>query len=138
VEWKRYLEKKLEYRREVHLANKMRFRRLERKDEAPNARLEAHNRKLAQLEYVYNTNLRALDHFKPQPYAGKVTLFNAEQTDPGVIRDPLGAWPGLAREIEVHPVPGNHDTMLTEPNVAVLARTIDHCLRRAQAEAAAR
>jgi thioesterase domain-containing protein len=39
---------------------------------------------------------------------------------------------GLAREIEIHEVPGNHDTMLTEPNVSVLARRLSECLARAQ------
>jgi thioesterase domain-containing protein len=49
-----------------------------------------------------------------------------------MIDDPLYAWPGLAGDIEIHVVPGDHDTMLMEPNVAVLARTLDACLRRLQ------
>ena len=41
---------------------------------------------------------------------------------------------GLAREIAVHEVPGNHDTMLTEPNVTALAQQLNQCLLRTQAE----
>jgi thioesterase domain-containing protein len=65
-------------------------------------------------------------------------LFNASQLDTGVIPDPLYAWPGLAAEIEVHTVPGDHDGMLAEPNVAVLARVFDESLRKAQERNASR
>jgi len=98
------------------------------------ALLDEHNRRLAKLEHVYNTNLRALKFYSPRYYPGRLTLFNAREIDEGVIPDPLYAWPGLAADIEVHTVPGDHDTMLTEPNVAVLARELDEALRRAQNE----
>ena len=130
--WSRYLRSKLKSYRESRMANRMRFRRLDGGEHANPAILEEHNRRLAQLEHVYNANLKALRFYRARPYRGVVTLFNAQEIDPGVIADPLYAWPGLASGIEIHSVPGDHDSMLTEPNVSVLARTLDECLRAAQ------
>jgi thioesterase domain-containing protein len=45
----------------------------------------------------------------------------------------LGWAPLLDAGGETHVVPGNHDTMLGEPHVGVLAGLLDDCLRRAQA-----
>jgi amino acid adenylation domain-containing protein len=132
ADWRGYLREKLRYRREVKMANKLRFRRAEQAEQPDQALFEERNRKLDTLEHVYNTNMRALDLYRPRPYAGRVTLFNAEETDPAMLRDPLYAWPGLAAEIEVHTVPGKHDTMLMEPHVAVLARKLEEALRQAQ------
>jgi amino acid adenylation domain-containing protein len=133
-QWLRYLVGKVRYHRELRVANKMRFRRLEKATAGTPTLIEEHNRKLAKLEHVYNTNLAALHQYRLQPYAGRITLFNAAEADPGMITDALYAWPGLAHAIEVHIVPGNHDTMLMEPNVAVLAQKLDACLRQAQLE----
>jgi acyl carrier protein len=58
-QWLRYVRSKLRYRREVKVANRMRFRRLERTEAPDGAQLDEHNRRLAKLEHVYNTNLAA-------------------------------------------------------------------------------
>jgi thioesterase domain-containing protein len=137
-QWLRYGRHKVGYYREFRRADRMRFRRLESIDGTDPVRTEEHNRKLATLEHVYKANMDALRHYRPRPYPGRVTLFNAEEIDPGIIPDPLYAWPGLAGEIDVHVVPGNHDTMLTEPNVAVLALKLDQCLKQAQKMASSR
>jgi thioesterase domain-containing protein len=79
---------------------------------------------LQRLEHVYNANLDALDRYRQKYYPGKVTLFNAIERDPGVLPDPFYGWTGLAQEIEIHEVAGNHDTMLAEPNVSSLAAAI--------------
>jgi thioesterase domain-containing protein len=131
--WARYFRSKIRYYRESSMANRMRFRRLERIEAIDPAALEEQNRRLAQLEHVYSTNLAALKRYRARPYPGAVTLINAHEVDPGVIADPLYAWAGLAKEIRIYSVPGDHDTMLTEPNVAVLARTLEECLCAAQA-----
>jgi amino acid adenylation domain-containing protein len=135
--WRGYLQEKIRYRREFKLAIKMRFRQLEKSQKDNMQAFEQHQRKLALLEHVYNTNMAALEAYRPAPHAGRVTLFNAEETDPGMLRDPLYAWRGLAEEIEIQTVPGKHDTMLMEPHVAVLARKLDMTLRQAQGTALA-
>lgn len=125
--WISYFQSKARYARESRIANKMRFRQ-------GNTSLEGDllDPRLAQLEHVYNTNLAALKNYRSEYYDGKVTLFNAAERDLALIQDPKYGWVGLAREIEVHEVPGDHDTMLTEPNVSALAHRLTDCLLRAQ------
>jgi thioesterase domain-containing protein len=105
----------------------MRFRRVE-KTESTNA--AETNRHLAQLEHVYHTNLDALKFYRARRYPGKIILFNAKEHDPALIPDPLYGWPSLAGKIEVHEVPGNHDTILMEPHVKTLAQKLADCLAR--------
>lgn len=125
-----YLREKVKYARDAKMANRMRFKQVD-----PNGNLKPElerDPRLAQLEHVYNTNLEALSNYKSKHYPGKVTLFNAAERDPALIPDDQYGWVGLAEGIEVHLVPGNHDTMLTEPNVSVLAQKLNECLKRAQ------
>ncbi|MGV3775059.1 MAG: amino acid adenylation domain-containing protein [Verrucomicrobiales bacterium] len=124
-----YLREKMKYVRDAQMANRMRFKQVDRDGKVKPD--QERDPRLAQLEHVYNTNLEALSRFKSSYYPGKVTLFNAAERDPALIPDPQYGWVGLASEIEVHLVPGNHDTMLTEPNVSVLAQKLDKCLKRA-------
>jgi thioesterase domain-containing protein len=84
---------------------------------------------LEKLETVYSRNLAALEYYRSRYYPGKVTLFNAIEKDPGILPDPNYGWIGLAREIEIHEVPGNHNTMLAEPHVTSLATAIRQVLR---------
>ena len=108
----------------------MRFRQVDvGEDEAHLT--EATEKRLANLEVVYNANLEALRHYRSSFYPGEVTLFNAAEKDPALIPDPEYGWVGLAKKAEVHLVPGNHDTMLTEPHVAVLAEKLSKCIRKA-------
>lgn len=132
VQWVRYFRRKAAYRRDVRIANRMRFRRLEASPAANPAMLEERNRRLARLEHVYRANLDALKVYRPRFYPGHLTLFNAAKLDEGVIPDALNAWAGLAASIEVYPVPGDHDSMLVEPNVSRLARDLQRALNRAQ------
>jgi thioesterase domain-containing protein len=57
-----------------------------------------------------------------QPYEGRLVFFRATQRPPGVVKDPLTGWKGLFPEnAHVHAIPGNHTSMLKQPNVQVLA-----------------
>ena len=125
--WINYFRAKARYTRESRIANKMRFRQA---DMSPDG--EIRDPRLLKLEQVYNTNLTALKDYRTEPFDGRVTLFNAAEKDSALIPDPQYGWVGLAREIKVHEVPGNHDTMLTEPNVSALAQQLTECLIRAQ------
>jgi amino acid adenylation domain-containing protein len=127
--WLTYFRAKARYSRESRIANKMRFRQAETSPDG-----EIRDPRLLKLEHVYNTNLAALKDYRTKPFDGRVTLFNAQERDSALIPDPQYGWVGLAREIEVHEVPGDHDTMLTEPNVSALAQRLTDCLLRAQAE----
>ncbi|HEV8543509.1 MAG TPA: amino acid adenylation domain-containing protein [Verrucomicrobiae bacterium] len=126
--WVIYAREKARYTREARIANKMRFRQA---DPSAGTSGELSDARLAKLEHVYNTNLKALEEYRSSYYGGKVTLFNAAEKDPALIPDPQYGWAGLAREIEIREVPGKHDTMLFEPNVSVLAAQLNACLLQA-------
>jgi len=82
------------------------------------------------------THYQALRDYVPQPYAGRVTLFRAQTRPLFRLHGRDLGWTSLAQGgLDIVIVPGNHETMLTEPNVHVLARTLLHHLERAQAEA---
>ena len=125
--WFTYFRGKARYARESRLANKLRFRPAE-----AGLHEAERDKRLIQLEHVYNTNLEALKEFRSEYYDGKVTLFNAAERDLALIPDRHYGWIGLAGDIEIHEVPGDHDTMLAEPHVSALAQRLNDCLIRAQ------
>ncbi|MCQ4079718.1 SDR family NAD(P)-dependent oxidoreductase [Streptomyces sp. RB6PN25] len=70
------------------------------------------------------------EHYQPQPYAGHVVLYRAQEAqvlttalDPRYLRyeTDLG-WAPLCPSLEVVPVPGDHLTMIDPPHVTVIAR----------------
>ena len=122
--WREYLVAKAKYCRQVEVDNRMRFRQAGDKID------EAQRRWLQQWEDVYNANMAALNKYRSKSYDGKVTLFNAIKRDPGIIPDPYYGWRGIARDIEVHEVGGDHDTMLMEPNVTSLAAAVRKVLSK--------
>jgi acyl transferase domain-containing protein/thioesterase domain-containing protein len=87
---------------------------------------------------------RALDRYTVRPLAVPVALFRPKieptyrlsggrMLDKG--RSPLypdnGWTPYVTRQLEIVEVPGNHDSMVLEPNVRVLAARIDEAMARA-------
>jgi thioesterase domain-containing protein len=125
-----YAREKLQYYRDSRLARRMRFRALVESELASENEESGH--KLKRLERVYNINLRALRQYHSRFYPGKVTLFNAAEADPALIPDPQYGWVGLAQEIETHLTPGDHNTMLSEPRVRVLAEKLKKCAQEAR------
>ncbi len=77
---------------------------------------------LRRLLRVYKTNVRSYRTYQPRPFPGTVTLFRAEAAgfDPSLGTD-LGWSAHSPLPVAVHEVPGDHITLLAEPNVAVLA-----------------
>ena len=62
--------------------------------------------------------------YRPQPYAGTVTLFRAKERD-GTIADALPIWREVAQGgLTIEQVRGGHNEMLVEPNVEVLAERL--------------
>lgn len=131
AQWRIYLREKFSYYRGVQTANAMRFRRVDAGESDDPSVIEEKNRHLARLEHVYATNSRALSGYRTKFYPGTVILFNAVDQDPALIVDPLYGW-SLAENIEAHIIPGNHDTILMEPNVKTLAEKLGACLARSQ------
>jgi acyl transferase domain-containing protein/thioesterase domain-containing protein/acyl carrier protein len=84
---------------------------------------------------------RALERFDVKRYPGVVTLFRprlsvAHVLGPGRMTNarrefvfPDNGWGTYAARIDVHEVPGDHDSMVLEPNVRVLAAKLAKCIQ---------
>jgi amino acid adenylation domain-containing protein len=85
------------------------------------------------------TNLRAGQHYRPQRYPNRITLFRSTEVRPDeegeakfkIYDDPALGWSEFSSEpVEIHHIPGSHFTLLTEPHVEVLAARLKGCLER--------
>ena len=82
-------------------------------------------------EHVVEANFKAFLAYRPKPYAGKVTLFICSDSSSRSYGDRRLAWSLLAEGgLGVHVVPGDHLSMVEEPQVRVLAQTFQRCLER--------
>ncbi|BAZ34002.1 amino acid adenylation (plasmid) [Cylindrospermum sp. NIES-4074] len=84
---------------------------------------------------VEEANRQAARNYSLKVYEGKVTLFRAiDHPQPqGWYIDPKKGWGELARGgLEIHDVPGNHDSMFRQPHVQILAEKLQTCLEKAQ------
>ncbi|MFW6049751.1 MAG: type I polyketide synthase [Myxococcota bacterium] len=87
---------------------------------------------------------RAVARYQVRPYPGDIVLFRPAQhprfvLGPGRVLDDRmqfvfhdNGWGRHARDVEVHEVPGDHDSMVLEPNVRVLAARLASCIERAE------
>jgi amino acid adenylation domain-containing protein len=67
--------------------------------------------------------------FVPKTYNGKITVFRVRGQPLNRIRDRQLGWGRLAQGgVDVHVVPGKHETVLREPNVRRLAEELKKCL----------
>jgi thioesterase domain-containing protein len=75
---------------------------------------------------AFRAHVAAGRAYVPPPYPGRVTVFRASETAarPSVQ---LG-WERVAAAVEVHVIPGRHETMLREPHVQALASGLQGCV----------
>ena len=79
--------------------------------------------------------LVALRNYTPEPYEGDATLFRAKD-DFASYSDPTLGWGRLIQgRLEIREISGDHDTILHEPHIGMLARVLDSCLHAVQASA---
>ncbi len=64
---------------------------------------------------------RSLERYVPQRYDGPVLLLHANDS---VAGGDAGSWPEIAPRLRISNVPGNHYTMLREPNTGAWAGTL--------------
>jgi aspartate racemase len=77
---------------------------------------------------VKEANFMAAKDYVTKPYSGRVTLFVASEQP--IEGDPRDVWSHLALGgVEVYQIPGDHVTLLEEPNVQVLSERLQACLR---------
>ena len=89
------------------------------------------------LRDVEQFNWLAARRYRPQPYAGKATLFWAS-TDLRASVDQVEGWRALATGgLEVIEIPGTHLDLIKEPHVAELATKLSASLTKAQSSSQA-
>ena len=72
-----------------------------------------------------------VDRYRRRPYAGRITVFVNEEW---YLADPTLGWTQLAiGGFEVHKIPGDHNTYITD-HIDVLASALRQCLDRAASE----
>jgi thioesterase domain-containing protein len=84
--------------------------------------------------HVQHSFVRAADKYVLRPWHGHVVLMRAEQG--GYEASLLGVtygWDELVDEFELVQVPGNHDTLVLEPNATTLVQQLRATLDRTQA-----
>lgn len=90
---------------------------------------------------VHLNSARALRDYVPQVYRGPITIFRATEIGPlsqYVVMHPglnkpelVSGWGDLSSEpLELLDVPGDHITIIVEPNVRVLAERLNACMDR--------
>jgi amino acid adenylation domain-containing protein len=84
------------------------------------------------LQQVMAANSQAELSYVPHVYPGKITLFWCSEQPIRANQDWRLGWSEVAGGgLEVHGIPGRHLTMLTEPNISVLAGELRAALQRA-------
>jgi amino acid adenylation domain-containing protein len=87
------------------------------------------------LHVVHRAHMSALAAYKLHAYSGRITVFRAEKPYNGYEYVDDHGWTRFAKGgIEIHEVPGEHDTIFAPPNVRALAEKLDACIRPALAE----
>jgi thioesterase domain-containing protein len=87
---------------------------------------------------VYHAFHRVQARYQPRAYPGRVVLFRAADIAGAFAHvGPELGWTGLIDQgIEVHEIPGTHDTLVLEPNVEMLVTHLKASLEAAQARVA--
>ena len=93
------------------------------------------------IEKAFN---EALTRYEMKPYDSPLVLFRPKLAVAHLLAGgrivnedrqflyPDNGWTRYAEAVEVHEVPGNHDSMVLEPNVRVLASRLREALQRAE------
>ena len=103
------------------------------------AKLNISKREIELLLHVYKNNFQAdLDYVYPELKASKILFFKATHPTPGLLEvtdptDPTWGWSRFSQKpLELHVIPGDHYTMMIEPNVQILAEKLKACLDQVQ------
>ena len=79
---------------------------------------------------VRDAIVRAYRSYCPQVYPGKIIFFRAIDHMEEYARH-MEKWEELATaSVEIHDISGNHDSIMSEPHVLVLAQKLKDCLNR--------
>jgi thioesterase domain-containing protein/acyl carrier protein len=90
---------------------------------------------------IHLSTVRAGRRYRPEPYAGLLTVFRAPDIEPWLVQlnghpafgdqELWTGWQSLTPEpLEIFTIPGTHTTFILEPSVRLLARHLTACLGR--------
>jgi thioesterase domain-containing protein/acyl carrier protein len=82
---------------------------------------------------VWKAHARAARSFRPRPYEGRIAIFRA--ADEPLNQGSALGWGRLSTRVEVYEVPGDHQTMMEQPQVRALAEALHACLLRSDPSA---
>jgi thioesterase domain-containing protein/acyl carrier protein len=86
---------------------------------------------LDDLKCIFHAHVRLATEYALRPYPGEITLFRPQDAPVDVPTPRDRGWGRLGRSVDVHFVPGQHHTMVKEPNIQVLAARLRDCISRA-------
>ena len=110
---------------------------------AADAEETTHTRDQFQNEAIEKAFRDALPRYTVEPYDGSLVLFRPKQDRAYVLGDDRvldrgqewvwedNGWSPYCRDIEVYEMPGDHDSMVLEPNVRVMAEQLRACIEEA-------
>ncbi|MBD2076663.1 amino acid adenylation domain-containing protein [Phormidium sp. FACHB-592] len=79
---------------------------------------------IAPLLRIVYANAQAAYRYVPQPYPDRITLFKATEQADVMGQDSTLGWSTLTTDVQLHPVPGNHLSLLKQPHVQTLAQQL--------------
>ncbi|MCP5545345.1 MAG: amino acid adenylation domain-containing protein [Akkermansiaceae bacterium] len=80
---------------------------------------------------VREENWRAMQEYKPRPFAGRITLFKTNHVDDKVEYDADYGWSAVAKEgLDIISVTGHHLALFSPENIDSLASALCSCLKR--------
>lgn len=75
----------------------------------------------------------AIRNYVAHTYPGRAVLLRSSECAPGIYDDADRGWSGmLAGGLEIHEIPGDHMSMVYEPNVRKVAERLTQCLKEAR------
>jgi thioesterase domain-containing protein len=83
---------------------------------------------LRHLFELFKANVHAADKYKPAKSTQQVILLQAADKPPDTAADTLKRWQEVAEVVAAHCLPGNHYSIVAEPNVILLAEQIESVL----------
>ncbi len=96
-------------------------------EKAANSNLIPYDIGLAQLRHLFElfkVNYHAAENYRPRKSAQQVILFQAAGTPPAEAAKKLKQWKKIAEVVTAQRLPGDHYSILSEPNVSVLAEKL--------------
>ena len=97
---------------------------------APEVGKKARSKEASAVPSPYEPYRYLEDTFVPRKYPGRITLFWPKD-DEESPEDAASRWSKVARDVELHVLPGNHLTCITK-YAPLLARELQTCLTKAR------